>query len=544
MRSRYVASGCLILIFGTLAGCGGDGAPVVTVPGGGSPTPTPTPTPTPAATLPVTLSASSATVTVDEGQAATFGFTATYTGSSSQPVVADVTIGSKRYVLDAPPTASGTSFPVALKLPPFSPGGQEASTVTFRLCTSADCATVYPGSTASFAVSLDVRLKDWGTFQRDAAHTGYVAVKYKTTDFTTAWSMTDYSSAGYIPTPIAARRGRVFVNIQTQNASGNPRTLAINSLSGTQDWAFDTTQGYVSPPSYANGRLIHAARNLTIFGTVSMYVLGADGGNRQRELPIAGRFAADGTPMALDDNVYYATEGYYAGGQDGNVIYSYDAATGARQWLGQPFPSGSGIVREGESVAADGKFVYFFSAGSLFALSRTTGAIVHAIQNPFVSSGGPNSYYGGPILDGTGRVFTFSDYRAKGQVLPLVAFSINSDSVLWHSSRSYAGEPALRDGKLYAIRANSAVVDIIDTTNGSVTASIDLGADKGILTSNVVVTGSHLFVASDTTTYAVDLEQSGNPTVWSAPHGGPLAITPDNLLVVSASGGIYAYRLA
>ena len=534
MRFRHVTSGCSILILGTLSGCGGGNSgssvPVVTVPGTGSPAPT--------ATLPVTLSASSANVTVDEGQATAFGFTATYTGSTPQPVVADVTIGSKRYVLEGTPTASGTSFAVSLKPTAFNPGGREASTVTFRLCTSANCATVYPGSTVSFAVSLDVRLKDWGTFQRDAAHTGYVAAKYKTTDFATAWSMP--SRSPYAPTPIAARRGRVFVNMQPQNASANPQTLAIDSLLGAVDWAYDVGHpGYFSAPSYANGRLIYATRNL-LPGTVGMDVLDADGIYRL-SLPYASQFATAGTTTALDDNVYYAA------GDSGNEIYSYDAATGVRQWVANAFPSGSGIVREGESVAADENFVYFFSAGSLFALSRTNGAIVHSIRNPFFSSGGlsySGLYYGGPILDGSGRVFTFSDNRNKGQALSLVAFSINSDSVLWHSSRSYAGEPALRDGKLYAIRANSAVVDIIDTANGSVTSSIDLGADKGILSSNVVVTGSHLFVASDTATYAVDLEQSGYPTVWSARHGGSLAITPDNLLVVAALEGLYAYRLA
>ncbi len=62
--------------------------------------------------------------------------------------------------------------------------------------------------------------------------------------------------------------------------------------------------------------------------------------------------------------------------------------------------------------------------------------------------------------------------------------------------------------------------------------------------SNVIVTGSHLFVASDTTTFAVDLQQSTYPVVWSAPKGGALAITPDNLLVVSAQDGLAAFRLA
>lgn len=97
---------------------------------------------------------------------------------------------------------------------------------------------------------------------------------------------------------------------------------------------------------------------------------------------------------------------------------------------------------------------------------------------------------------------------------------------------------------MFASRADSAIIDLINTADGSVRASIDIGNGRGPLINNVIVTGSHLFVASETATYAVDLRQSTYPVVWSAPKGGALAITPDNVLTISASDGIVAYRLA
>lgn len=533
MRNRYFQQACVFVALETLAGCGGGGGsgsnavPIVT-----GPAPTPT--------LAVTLSAPSADVNVDEGQTATFGFVASYSGASTQPIVPNVTIGGKRYALEGTPTASGNGFAVSLKTASFAPGGKASSTVTFRLCTSADCATVYPGSTASYTVNLDVRLKDWGTAQRDAAHSGYVAVKYTTADFADAWNVAGTPSAR--TSQIAARRGSIFFNVQSvQGGTNHVLTRALNTATGAQAWEYDLGQrSYFSAPSYANGRVISAAMDISS-GNIPMDVIDADKGSYLRSLFYPSQFATSGTPTPLDDNIYHAA-GYY-----GNEAFAYDAAAGTRQWVANTLPFGSGIVQEGESVAVDSKFVYFFTAGRLFALSRTNGSIAHAIDNPFFSRAGVSyfgTYVGAPMLDGTGRVFTFSDNRGGGQALPLVAFSINSDSVLWRTSRSYVGDPALRAGKLYAIRANSAIVDLIDAADGTVTASIDLGTDKGILTNNLVLTESHLFVSSDNATYAIDLQQPTYPVVWSTQHGGSLAITPDNLLVVTQkAGGIYGYRL-
>jgi hypothetical protein len=524
---RYMMYACSTLALGALAGCGDGGSTDSTVP--------------PAIpTLSVTLSAPSRDVTVDEGQTATFGFTANYTGTSKQPVVADVKVGGTRYVLDGTPTSSGTGFAVSLKTLPLLADGKDTSTVTFRLCTAADCATVYPGSTATFTVNLDARLKDWSTIQRDAAHTGYVAVKYNTADFADAWNMAGAPLNYGTLRGVAARRGNVFVNVQkTQGSSSELVTRALNASNGATVWEYHLGQdSYFSAPSYANGRVITAAMNLSS-GTIPMDVIDADKGTYLRSLSYASQFSNVGTPTPLDDNLYL-TAGYF-----GNEVFGYNAAAGTRQWDGSA--SGAGVVQEGESPAADAQLVYYFSGGALFGMSRTTGAVVHKISNPFFSSAGLSYfgfYYGAPILDGAGHVFTFSDNRSLNQPLPLVAFSTDKDSVLWRTSGSYVGDPALHDGKLYAIRTNSSIIDIINTTDGSVTGSIDLGSGKGPLTGNVVLTASHLFVASSTATYAIDLQQPNFPTVWSAPHGGPLAITPDNMLVVSATtGGLYAYRL-
>ena len=131
----------------------------------------------------MTLWAPSLDVVSPEGRPASFNITGNYSGTSSQPVVADVQVSDARFALDGSPTVSGSAVQVPLKVAPNLPRGRVATSVRVRLCTTVACDVVYPGSTQTISVNLDVQFKDWETQQRDAAHTGYVAAAYKTENF-------------------------------------------------------------------------------------------------------------------------------------------------------------------------------------------------------------------------------------------------------------------------------------------------------------------------------------------------------------------------
>ena len=514
-----------------LAGCGGGGGSSGGTPSGGA-----TPTPPVIATLNVSLSSPSASLAMAEGGKANTGFVATYSGTPSGAVVADVQIAGNRVALNGAPVASGNSYDVKLVTGDFPVGGLTATQVQFRLCTDAACGTVYPGSTQTFTVNTNVTLKDWATFQRDAAHTGYVAVKYDASKFPTAalWSVARDSNK---PSAIGARTGSVYANFP--GSSGSLVTRSINATSGLVQWSYDTgPNGYFSAPSYANGRVISATMNISS-GTIPMQVLDASDGRVLRVLNYASQFARAGAPVPFDDKLYHQA-GYY-----GNVVYGFNAAAGTEEWS-RLAGSQLGGVSEGESVAVDAQYVYFYRADSLFILNRADGSTFKQIADPFFSSAGLSyfgTYYGAPILDGRGNIFTFSDNRGPTQPRPLIAFALSQPAFVWRTSNSYVGQPALRGNRLYAPRSGTTIVDVIDTATGAVTASIDVGTGKPNLTSNIVVTESHIFVGSDTETYAIDLNAAGNPVVWTVARGGDLAISPDNLLVISANAGVFAYKL-
>lgn len=525
-----------LLLLASACGGGGestDGGTVVVPP---APTPTPTPTPTPP-TLDVALSRVAVDLSVTTRQSARSTFTATYTGSSSMPVVPDVTVSGDYVALAKAPVGRDGLFEVTIKSLASAPKGQSSANVTFRLCTSADCATVYPGSTKQLPVKLTVGDANWSTFQGDAGHTGYLPASYSTASFADAWTIT----TPYAPSGVAARPGSVFFNVA--HTDGHVYTHAVSTASGATLWAYDVGGGSYAAsrrpyaPSYANDRVASMPSNSTSSANPLQVINATTGG--YVSAPNYDAQHSDGSAVtAVGDELFFAS-GYY-----GNVVFAANAISGDRLWRTEATGSYGGYVMEGESVAVDENYVYFFKGGSLVVLGRD-GALVKALENQFFSKNGL-SYFGGyqgaPVLDGNGRIFTFIDNYSYSQSLPLAAFSLTADRAIWRTSYSYTGQPAVRGNRLFAIRSSSRIVDLIDVATGLVSGSIDVGGPVN-LTGNVVLTDSHLFVSSATTTYAVDLNDSSYPVVWRTSFGGELALTPDGYLTISTSTGLHAVKL-
>ena len=514
-KIRFLAAASAVALFG----CGGgDGA--------SSPPPTSGPAPTPPSTptLAVTLSETSANVTVEEGGSATFGFDASYTGSSSSPIVADVQVGGRRYVLDGAPTQSGSSFRVDLKTVPFPAGGQSSTEVNFRLCTTAACSTVYPGSQKAFTVNLDVQLGGWTTLQRNAAHDGYVKVRYDVADFEDAWSVTTIN-----PTSVSADRGVVFFNSPAADFR-SASTYALNSSDGSEKWRYSlgSVNSRSGPATYLDKVVSMAMASSS--SMVPLQFINAVTGAAAGTASYASQFSNGGVPTPFGSQVYFQA-GYY-----GNVVYAADINSPQTTWSTDTTRPDEGYVQEGASVAVDEGTVYFFGGGNLFMLDRNNGGITSSIRNPYFSSFGLSyfgTYAGGPMLGGDEQVFTFSDNRDLNTPLPILAFRPATGQLDWRTSRTYVGHPALKETTLFAIREDGYGIDLINTSNGAVQKSIDIPVSDGRLSYNLIVTENYLFASTENKTIVFDLEGDTITQVWSAPVGGNLAITPDNKLIVS-----------
>lgn len=378
---------------------------------------------------------------------------------------------------------------------------------------------------------------NWSTLQGDPGHTGYVAASYATAKFADAWTITTPKP----PSDIAARPGSLFYNVL--QADGHIYTQAVSTASGASLWGFDLGGNNVYAnsmpfaPAYANGRVASMGPNTTS-SAAPLQVINATTGGYISTVTYDAQFSTGSVLTPVGDELYF-TSGYY-----GNVVFRANAATGDNIWRASDTTQYGGYVMQGESVAVDQRYVYFFRVGSLLILTRD-GRSAQSIQNPFFSQNFISyfgEYDGAPMLDGNGHIFTYADNYMFGKSLPIIGFAINASKPMWRTSYSYTGQPAVHDGRIYAVRSASTIVDLIDVTTGLVTNSIAVGGSSN-LTSNVVVSDSHLFVASATTTYAIELGSGSALPAWKTSYGGNLAITPDGYLIISTQTGLHAVKL-
>jgi hypothetical protein len=379
--------------------------------------------------------------------------------------------------------------------------------------------------------------ENWSTLQRDPGHTGYLPASFSAASFTDAWTITTDGP----PSEVAARSGSVFFN--DLHADKHVYTHSVATSNGSPLWAFDIGQGNYAPgrrphgPAYANGRVASISYNQTSSAS-PMQVINAATGGYVSTPTYDAQFSDGSVPTMVGDEIFF-TSGYY-----GNAIFNANAATGDRIWGTTSAGQYGGYVMQGESVAVDQYYVYFFQAGSIVVLKRD-GSLAKFIQNPFFTRNFISyygEYVGAPMLDSAGRIYVFTDNRQRGDALPIAAFSLFADKPLWRTGFSYVGDPAVRGDRLYGVRSSSTIVDLVDTSTGLVAASINVGGNSN-LTSNVIVSDSHLFVSSPTTTFAVDLTKSDFPVVWKTSFGGALAITPEGYLIISTTTGLHAVKL-
>jgi len=124
-----------------------------------------------------TISPPSASVQAVEGGSAEFAFTVVVTGTPSGTVVPAVSVDGIVVAVEGPVDASvANQYTVHLKTLPTVAPATYVGEVIFRLCTDATCSSVHAGTQQAFAYTASVKLGDWTTFQRDAAHSGFVNV--------------------------------------------------------------------------------------------------------------------------------------------------------------------------------------------------------------------------------------------------------------------------------------------------------------------------------------------------------------------------------
>lgn len=369
-------------------------------------------------------------------------------------------------------------------------------------------------------------------FQRNAAHTGYVAAAYSPANFARLWEWT--AAEGSQPRAVAAETGTIYVSDGEDFNPGldpNDQLTALNSATGAVRWQRDMGNNHdISGPTLGDGKLY-----LTIVGRSnvnSLALVDAQTGAVTLANTFASQLETYPQPTLIDNQVFVAA-GYYGG-----EVYAFNAANGASQW--QKF--GTSGVTGGQAVAADANYVYYYDGPALTLFHRATGVIAKSLGNPFDANSGAYAWHSAMMLDGQGGAYGFGQKRTwpyTGKTL--VGFDVvGGTGPRWNTGLQYFAHPALAGNRIYALYESGRSINAIDTATGEIKDGIPVPGTSA-LRYNVVATPNLLFASTLTDVYAFD--RATRAMVWTAPTGGMLAITPDNLLVVAGETKVTAYRL-
>jgi cysteine-rich repeat protein len=364
------------------------------------------------------------------------------------------------------------------------------------------------GSDPNDAGALPV-IPAWQTYQGNAAHTGFVPLMLDPADFTVRWT----SAIPGAPTlnPVTAANGRVFVS------SSDRYLRALDARTGAIEWTSSLGGvDLVDPPAYAHGSVYlqtghHSNSYLWSFDA-------ANGANRFRAsyYNVGRRYYA---PTPYDGGVYIA------GGRS-NVSfggsYGFGGASGSQLWFA------SLDMYDLFTPAVDDTFVYAFTGSfipELIVISRATGARSFSIPASFYWSGW--SLNVAPVIGAQENILAIQG----GQLL---SFDLAGQTIAWHIQEAFEGQPAVAGGVVYAI--NGGVLQAHDESDGALLWQWQ--APTGSLTGSFVVTANLLFVATSSTTYAVDLRT--HEPVWQHPVSGHLALSNEGALLIVSSGTVTA----
>lgn len=487
-------------------------------------------------TVNVTLSPESQSVTGMEDAAETsMQFVATASSTPSTPVVADVEYDTTLFAIPDGIVANGNSYSVTLKTAADLLPGTYTGTVRFRLCKEAACNTVYPGSTKSFSYTVDVLLKDWVTFQRNAGHTGYVRAKIDAAKIAKAWEWAPAYSNSL--STIASQGSRIFVSRSNQDSTST--VAALDSTTGSVTWQQNLGSVHsFSPPAVGPGR-VYVQTMITSSDINKHVIFDADTGTLRNTINFDAQWSEFQAPTPWGEN-FYTVGGYY-----GNVAYGYDGTRAVNIWR----TSGTGKdIWNNETPAVDDKYVYYYNGPVLDVFDRRTGAHVKAVPDPLYAWGG-YSGRGGPMITAPNRVVSFSGSytgNSYSQPKPLTSFAIDSGTNAWRSSDVYETMPATAKGVIYIARNKPARVDALDEATGAILWSWTPPVDEEFV-GNTIVTENLVFVSTNAKLYALSLDAADHAPVWSVATPGRIAITRDYTLVVKhdedGAPALIAYRL-
>jgi outer membrane protein assembly factor BamB len=371
---------------------------------------------------------------------------------------------------------------------------------------------------------------EWGTYQGNAQHTGYVAGQYDMSKFQPLWQVP--VGTGSLPLqPFTVGGGKVFVTREIY-FQGVPSVFALDAETGATRWS-KTFYAYgmpsaggvanVSQAAYANGRVYVQSTNHQTDSY--LWCFDANTSGLVFRTPFDCQWEKHYAPVVVGNEAYITT-GW-------GSFQSHDATTGAFRWA-----SGGGYM-DGFSPAVEGDRIYQYNDGRFFTMNRADGALLHEVIDPAFATYGTldNATVRGPRNDVIGM--------ARGPSPPsqteLISLDTTTQTLRWTKKATFTSlQPTVAHDLIFV--AAGRTLQARSEMTGDVVWSWNMPAgDAGELERNLVATDNLLFCGSDFRTYAVDL--ASRASVWSHPFGGHLALSDQKLFIAGTDGQMTAIQL-
>lgn len=370
--------------------------------------------------------------------------------------------------------------------------------------------------TCLLATSAGARAQDWGTYQGNPGHTGYVPVTTSARGIQHLWTR---SFTGVLNPP-AIGGGRVFVS-ESGYFQANLGLHALNAQTGATVWTYPDFGPVfsINPPAYANGAVYLQTGKGTSVNDPYLYAFEAATGTPRFRVPFAAQWERYLAPTPYLGDVF-VNGGYYGG------AYRFDGTDGTERWF-------AGLEQyDGWTPAVDATYVYAYVgeySPGLYVLDRLTGTPAFSIPDPNFDWNGWTMGTA-PVLTHDGDVVASHDGR-------LIRFDVQGRRIQWELDRDFRGQASLRGDVIYA--NDGGTLTAWNAANGALLWTW-LGPASGVMTGNIVVTDSHAFVQSSSTTYAVNL--ATRAVDWSYGAAGSLAIG-DGLLAITDETAVHVFSL-
>ncbi|GGY40381.1 outer membrane protein assembly factor BamB family protein [Pseudoduganella albidiflava] len=515
--SRFVGGTTCAL---ALAACGGGG-------GGGGTSTTPTTPTTPPVVKPdqswLTLTPSSVDVTTFVGEAATVSITAKSSKTFAKPVNIGIIDATGVFSTDVKiTTLSDLEYRADLQTSTVLPVGVRTATLELRLCEDDPkvCKSPLSGSPWLIPVKVDVQpdtnptplsylpnVANWGTYQGNASHTGYVPATFDASKFTRRWVLPVSNTSGE-NVPVTHDNGRTFAVFSGRFAASSI-LVAVSEDTGKELWRMDFGAVHrVNPPAAAHGKVYLATSG---HGDTFFWVFDQETGKLLSKTSMDSQWERYLAPTVYGDAVY-TNSGYYGG------MTKFSTTTFEKAWF-------AGLPQyDGWTPAVDASHAYTYVNGTLYALATADGSTAFTIADPDNQWSG---YDGTTLaLSGSGMAYAVNGGR-------LLGFDLAGRKIAWKANGTAVGMPAFAKDVVYVLNARGTVVEAHAAATGALQwTSESLGTGPY---TQLVVTDNLVFVGSAERTVAIDLATQRK--VWEYPFGGDLSISNRGVLYIAGQKG-------